>query len=256
MMSATANMQNARGENSTANSPRRFEFEQDSFAFANELIWEYRFDTASRRTTFARRDPKPDYAHRCFVLTCAARQFLFHATFDPASSRVSDEAYRHLVRGVLSRSPRHPSEPTQRICFPGYENLRQFSVDHERLLKAECGGAWRSYVLRSHWRMVFPISRAHQVRTASRLADTVKSKGSAVVHLVTFPKLAINHGMVVCGARTTNDGFIFDAYDPNDPRQPARLSFDHSSRTFQLPANSYWAGGNLDVIEIYRNWFL
>jgi len=49
--------------------PRRFEFERDSFAFPNKLVWEYHFDAASGQTTFSKREPKPDYAHRCFVLT-------------------------------------------------------------------------------------------------------------------------------------------------------------------------------------------
>src|SRR6266487_4491132 len=88
--------------------PRRFEFARDSFAFANDLIWEYRFDSSTATTTFSRREPKPDYAHRCFGWTRAARQFLDHARFD-ASRPVADEAtYRHLIREVVSRNPRAP----------------------------------------------------------------------------------------------------------------------------------------------------
>ena len=237
-------------------SPCRFEFARDSFAFANELHWTYSFDAASGRTSFARRDPRPNYAHRCFVLTRAARQFLFHATFDPAKSKVCNEDYRNLVRAVVSRSPRRPPEPRLRIQLPGYESLRQFSMDHEQLLKAECGGAWRSYTLRSHWRMVFPISRAHQACTEAQLANSVQTKGSAVVHLVCFPKLTINHGMVLYDVKEHPGGSVFDAYDPNDPEKPARLSFNKTTQRFQLPANSYWAGGDLDAIEIYRNWFM
>ena len=51
-------------------------------------------------------------------------------------------------------------------------------------------------------------------------------------------------------------GLDFAAYDPNDPTQPTRISYDASQQIFSLPANAYWAGGRLDVIEIYRSWFL
>jgi hypothetical protein len=73
--------------------PRRFDFECDTFTFANELIWEYRFDSATGKTTFTQRTPKPDYAHRCFVLTAAARQFLYHARFEPDKPVADDETY-------------------------------------------------------------------------------------------------------------------------------------------------------------------
>ena len=235
---------------------RRFEFERDSFAYPNELVWEYQFTNGAGRMTMRPRLPRPAYTHRCFVLTAAARRFQFHAGFDPDQPRLADEAYRQRVRAVLGRSPRRVSPPEQRIRFPGYTGLRQFSAAQERLLKAKCGGAWRSYVLRSHWRMVFSISRAHQQRTAGQLGDTIQRLGSAVVHLVRFPKLTINHGMILFAAEPGAGGWRFGAYDPNDPRRPAELTYHAATRTFELPANAYWPGGALDVIEIYRNWWL
>lgn len=234
---------------------RRFVFERDSFAFANELVWEYRFDQAGRMTTVAR-EPKPDYTLRCFVLTAAARQFSFHAHFDAAQPRMAEAQYRVLVRQVLSRNPRETSSEEQRIRIPGFAGLRSFSDAFESLLKAECGGAWRSYVLRSHWRMVFPISRRHQAWTAEQLKKTLSRKATAVVHLVTFPKLTINHGVVLYGFREEAAKIEFDAYDPNGPSKPAQLVYDATTRAFHFPANAYWAGGKLDVIEIYRNWFI
>ena len=236
--------------------PRRFEFARDSFAFANELIWEYRFDATTGRTTFAKRDPKPDYVHRCFVLTRAARQFLYHARFDAERPRAEAETYRRLVREIVSRNPRRPCAPTDEVVFSGYASLREFSHAHETLLKAECGGAWRSYVLRSHWRMVFFISRVHQARTAASLLNEIRRGASPIVHLVLFPKLTINHGMVLFDAVEEPGAVKFSAYDPNDPTKPAQLSFDRAARTFSLPANHYWAGGRLDVIEIYRGWLM
>jgi len=67
---------------------RPFRFEEDSFAFANELVWSYAYDTEGTwRATGRARDAS--YTHRCFVLARSARQFFQHARFDP--SRVSDQ---------------------------------------------------------------------------------------------------------------------------------------------------------------------
>ena len=80
--------------------------------------------------------------------------------------------------------------------------------------------------------MVFPISRAHQTRTAESLAGALKQNLSPIVHLVKFPSLTINHGMILFSASETGRGFDFQAYDPNNPEQPAQLTFDRASRTF------------------------
>jgi hypothetical protein len=235
---------------------RRFDFARDSFAFENETYWEYHFDKAGGKTTFSRREPRPDYAHRCFVLTRAARQFLYHGRFDAGQNAPEDPACRSLIRQVVARNPRRPCPPEKRIIIPGYANLREFSAARAPLLKAECGGAWRSYVLRSHWRMVFPISRAHQARTASSLQDALRKNIPPIIHLVKFPSLVINHSMLLFAVAEIASGFEFQAYDPNNPQQPVTISFDRKISTFSLPPNRYWAGGALDIIEIYRTWLM
>jgi hypothetical protein len=234
---------------------RRFEFERDTFAFANELVCEYVFDPAGGRGRMVLRRPRPNYTLRCFVLVRAARRFLYHAEFHPEVAPAGEREYRHAIREVVRRSPREPSAAGRRVVFPGHASLRAFSGDHEALLKAECGGAWRSYVLRSHWRMVFPITRRHQQETALRLVTSLEQGVPPVVHLVRFPQLTINHGMLVYGVEPGPRGMRFRAYDPNDPAGPTTLTFDEGTRTFTLPANRYWSGGRLDVIEICRNWW-
>ena len=236
--------------------PRRFDFARDCFAFENQTYWEYNFEAGTGKTTFSPRQPRPDYAHRCFVLTKAARQFLYHARFDNSLKAGGDDACRRLIRAVVLRPPRARSRPEDLIVIPGYSDLREFSAAREALLKAGCGGAWRSYVLRSHWRMVFPISRAHQARTAASLVASIKQNVPPIIHLVRFPVVTINHSMMVFDAAETGGGFVFQAYDPNDPARPAELSFDHATSTFTLPRNRYWAGGPLQIIEVYRNWWM
>jgi hypothetical protein len=242
--------------NCQAAAPRQFEFARDTFAFENETYWEYHFDKAAGKTSFSRREPKPTYAHRCFVLTRATRQFLYHVRFDPGQKAPDDAECRRLIRQVVTRNPRQPCPPEKQIVIPGYANLREFSAARAPLLKAGCGGAWRSYVLRSHWRMVFPISRAHQARTAASLHSALQNHVPPIIHLVKFPALTINHSMILFAAAKSGRGLDFQACDPNNSAQPATLSFDHKTRTFSLPPNHYWAGGELDIIEIYRTWLM
>jgi hypothetical protein len=111
-------------------------------------------------------------------------------------------------------------------------------------------------VQRSHWRIVVPVSLGHQHRTAGELLDAVEDHGAPLVHLLRFPSLAINHGMVVFEGERTSAGAEFLAYDPNDPERPARLTYDRTRRAFSLPPNRYWRGGELDVFEIFRRWYL
>lgn len=235
---------------------RTFEFERDTFAFPNELVWEYHFDPATQQARVERRHPAPGYAHRCFVLVRAARQFLYHARFEPTAEPVDDATCGRLIGAVLARSPRGPSAPAEQVVIPGHVGLRELSAAREAVVKAACGGAWRSYVQRSHWRIVVPVSRAHQHGTARDLLAAVGDHEAPLVHLLRFPSLAINHGMVVFEGTRTSAGAEFLAYDPNDPERPARLTYDHARRTFFLPANRYWRGGALNVFEIFRRWYL
>ena len=228
-----------------------FVFANDTFAFPNELHWQYRLDPASGRMRTYRNDPPPNYAHRCFVLVRAARQFFYHARFAPELPRSEPAAYRMLIRRVLSRDPRRASPEVDRVIVPGFPSLRAFSQFHETLLKSTCGGAWRSYFLRSHWRMIFPISRRHQERTAQRLLLTPPARMDPIVHLVRFPQLTINHGLTLFARADLPTQVRFQAYDPNLPDRPAELVYDRPPRTFSFPPNHYWAGGRVDVIEIY-----
>lgn len=232
--------------------PRRFEFERDTFAFANELVCEYVFDSPDGRPRMVSRRPRPSYTLRCFVLVRTARQFLYHAVFRPDEAPVAATEYRRRIREVIRRNPRVRGASGAEVIFPGFAGLRDLSGEHEALLKEECGGAWRSYVLRSHWRMVFPISRTHQERTARGLSAGLDRGVMPLVHLVRFPRLTINHGMLIFGEQAGPGLRRFTAYDPNEPARATTLTFDAATRTFTLPANRYWPGGCVDVIEIYR----
>jgi hypothetical protein len=230
---------------------RSFSFEQDAFNFANELFWEYRID-ATGKTTTVKNDPPPKYAHRCFVVVRSARQFFYHARFEPGLPAAENEAYRRLIRQVVGRSSRRPSAVSDRVVIPGFDGLRAFSRAHEPLLKAECGGPWQSYFLRSHWRMVFPIWRRHQEHMAQQLVRAFSLRPAPIVHLFRFPRITINHGILLFRFTESRQEVQFDAYDPNIPAHPVRLIYDRAARTFHFPRAAYWAGGAVSVVEIYR----
>jgi hypothetical protein len=232
----------------------RFQFERDTFTFANELVWEYRLDSATSRMTVVPSDPPPTYWHRCFVMVRSVRQFFYHARFDPARPQAEPAAYRRLICEVVGRSPRRVSADAERVVIPGYDCLRAFSQAQAPLLKANCGGAWQSYVLRSHWRMVFPIWRGQQEQMARQLVRSLRGRPPPIVHLFRFPRITINHGVVLFGAAESDGEIEFEVYDPNIPAHPVKLIYQRSARTFTFPATHYWAGGPVSVIEIYRRW--
>jgi hypothetical protein len=235
-----------------AESLRSFQFERDTFTFANELVWQYRFDPKTGAMSVAPNDPPPTYSHRCFVLVRSARQFFYHARFEPDAPVAEPGVYGRLIRQVVSRNPRRASATPERIPIPGYDCLRAFSHAHEPLLKAECGGPWQSYFLRSHWRMVFPIWGRHQQRTAQRLCQAVRQGSAPTAHLFCFPRIAINHGLLLFGVVETGQEIQFEAYDPNVPTHSVTLSFDRLRRAFTFPPSCYWSGGPVSVVQIFR----
>src|SRR5262245_452223 len=175
---------------------RQFDFSKDTFAYANELVWEYGFNTNGEWATH-RRDPPPEYSLHCFVVARSAFQFFENTRFDPQKPQADEATYRKLVRRVIGTSPRKQIEPEDVIVIPGYPDLRSFSKDHTKLLKAECGGAWQSYFQRGNWRMIFPFTRHQQLGMAERIKDRVKTGQLALIHLVRFPQLTINHTVLI-----------------------------------------------------------
>jgi hypothetical protein len=232
---------------------RRFNFETDTFAYENQLVWEYGYETNGTWHT-AKRAPPPDYALHCFVVARSARQFFFSAVFDPLLPQLDSDGYARLIRRVVATNPRKPLPLEERIVIPGYSNLRTFSRAHESLLKKHCGAAVESYLQRGNWRTIFPFSRVDQTRQADRLAERVQTGWPPIVHIVDFPKLTINHAVVLFAVEQGCEQIRFSIYDPNEPRAPGVLLFDPHQRSFVLPPNRYFRGGKVNVYEVYHRW--
>jgi len=236
------------------NSVRRFRFERDTFAFPHELVWKYHFNPVTGAMTICKAEPPPTYYHRCFVMVRATRQFFYHARFEPKFPPADEPTCRKLVREVVRRNPRRPCAESERIVFPGCDGLRSFSQAHEALLKAECGAAWESYFLRSHWRMIFRVSGRFQEKMAEKLKRSLRQRGVSLVHLFRFPRITINHGILLYDFAESGEQIDFTAYDPNIPAHPVKLVFERKRRAFTFAPNIYWGGGQLSVMEIFCDW--
>lgn len=237
----------------TTGSIRRFDFQRDTFNFTNELRWVYSVDRTTGSQTWTRRAEEPAYSLHCFVMVQRARQFYWHAQFDPTRPRGDEETERRGVRSVIQRSDFRSSPGRTPVTIPGYADLREFSRERGGLLQEECGGAWRSYVQRGHWRMVFPFSRTGQQRVAERLEARLLGGTPCAIHVVRFPSLKINHALLLLKVSRAGDSVIFHAYDPNTPARPIELNYSTQSRRFELPTTEYFAGGFVNVYEVYRN---
>jgi hypothetical protein len=238
----------------TENSARRFQFERDTFAFAHELVWKYKFDLVTGAMTVCKAEPPPTYYHRCFVLVRAARLFFDYARFAPDLPKTDAENYRRIVRQIISQNPRRAGADSERVVIPGFDGLRSFSRAHEQLLKAECGAAWESYFVRSHWRMIFRVSRRFQEKMAEKIKRSLPKRGVSLVHLFRFPRITINHGIVLYDFAESEQKIAFAAYDPNIPEHPVELIYEKKLRAFTFAPNVYWGGGVLSVTEIFCDW--
>jgi hypothetical protein len=181
-------------------------------------------------------------------------QFFENARFDPDQPVADSAVYRRLIRRVVSSDPRHPLPESKRIVIPGYPDLRTFSHEQEPLLKAECGSGWESYFQRGHWRMIFPFSRHEQSKMAAQLTAHLAQNHLAVIHVVRFPTLTINHAVVLFDFNETQNEIKFVTYDPNNAAAPVVITYDKTSRTFVLPENNYFPGGRVDVYQVYHRW--
>lgn len=230
---------------------RKFDFFRDTFAFRNELFWEYLIDEKTGAVTTRKNDPPPTYAHHCFVLVRAAKQFHLHARFDHSRRELSPAEYAKKIREILSRHLAKESPEDDRIIFPGFEGLRQFSAAHEQVLKENLGGAWQSYINRRHWRMICPFPPASIAAEANHLISQIQKGRTPVVHVFRFPQLTINHAVLMFAFEKTSAGVTFQTYDPNLPGAPSSLHYYETDPHFELPRNIYWAGGTVKVYETY-----
>ena len=191
-----------------------FSIDRDTFAFRNWIAEKY---------------PDHDelYAHYCFVLARAARQFFQNARFDPTAPRLDHAAYVERVRRVVARAAWEPALPADdRVVIPGYTNLREFSAAEQTAVKEGLPGRFWTWVHWTNWRIGLPVGRTHQRHVLEEI-EAELAAGRLVQLLVTnFPTPELNHTVIVFAARSNGAATELTTWDPNEPEGPGTITFD------------------------------
>lgn len=233
-----------------------FQFDRDTPAFANQTVFEYHEGHPSlRKPSTVRRDA---YKRHCFVLCRTAMQFKKFARFDPRSAPLDDTSLAARIRAVTHREPwADPLPEDQRITFPGYKDLKEMSKARRELVQLNIGHGWPSYFRISNARMVFQQSAGYQENTHARLNAALARGQLFVGFLTTYPRLSINHSVLVYKQKSfsPNPGVErYLVYDPNHPESPRELTWSPRDRAFSYQKDWDFVGGYVRVYQVYGKW--
>jgi hypothetical protein len=233
-----------------------FRFDRDTFAFANQTVFEYHEGHPSlRRPSTVRRDA---YKRHCFVLCRTALQFKKFARFDPHSAPLDDTSLTARIRAVTHRQPwADPLPEDQRIVFTGYKDLREMSTARRELVQLTIGHGWPSYFRISNARMIFQQSAGYQEETHARLNEALSRGELFAGFLTTYPRLSINHSVLVYQRKSVspNPGVErYLVYDPNHPELPRELTWSARTRAFSYQKDWDFIGGFVRIYQVYGKW--
>ena len=234
-----------------------FRFGRDTVGFANATVFEYREGHPSLRRQREKGEPKR-YTRRCFVLCRTTMQFHKFARFDPHAPPLDDNALAARIRNVTRRAAWEKPLPTnQRVVFPGYANLRAMSDARREVLRRNIGLGWPTYVRLGNFRMLFDHDSNYHKETQANL-DAALARGELFVgFLTTYPRLSINHAVLVYKRKSAslNDGIDhYLVYDPNHPESPRELTWSSRDRAFAYQKDWDFIGGFVRVYQIYGKW--
>jgi hypothetical protein len=232
-----------------------FCFETDSFAFANETVWNYVAGKVGSAEE-GKDGSKRRYTRRCFVVSRAAVQFWKFARFDPAAALLTEEELARRIRQVARRSVWKPPLPLQqKIVIPGYTNLREASAIHAGTFQQHMGLGWPIYFRVGNFPIIISMNGDDKARVNQEILAALAAGFPTVLWLYNFPALDINHAVVVFAAEHREDRVRYSVYDPNYTDAPKTLEFDASSRCFFFQPTFYFKGGPVTARPVYRSYF-
>jgi|SRR5579859_1632017 len=234
----------------TVGAGRPFDFQRDTFAYANELV----FNPPGGETNLVAHENS--YTRRCFIMAAGVVQFWKHARFDPQALPVSDDELARRIREVRNVAAWAPSEPAdQRVLFPGFAGLHDLSEKQGPLLRANMGAGWTTYFHLRKFPMPFEPSPEFEARLCDDLRKWLKQGHPMVVWLYNFPHVNINHAVTVYEeiAQPDPETFAFHLYDPNYTDAPRTLLYDTVTRTFSYGSTFYFPGGPVHVRPMYTS---
>jgi hypothetical protein len=235
---------------------RAFDYQRDTFAYVNELVFNYDHGVPVSSTNAP--DREHAYTRRCFIMAAGVVQFWKHARFDPQAPPVSEDELSRRIRQVRNLAAWWPSEPPdQRIVFPGFASLRDLSEREGPVLRANMGAGWTTYFHPRKFPMPFLPSPEEESRVADELQYWMDLGHPMVVWLYNFPHVDINHAVTVFekAERPRPDELAFHVYDPNYTDGPRMLLYDTVSRTFSYDKTFYFRGGAVHVRLMYTGLF-
>jgi len=228
---------------------RPFNFQTDTFAFANQTYFDYKPVSDTEIKISRRRGYLADYSRHCFQLCRAVLQFYQFAEFRPDLPKVTESDYQQLIRRV-SKIPVWSSAPREKVVFPGYKDLHSFSSEHSLTLEKNLGIWWPSYWRIGNWRIVFPAPRSGQERVANWLRNELDAGRIRAVYITRFKP--INHCLIPYHYTSESNGdLIFDVYDANQPGQLVHLTYRASTRSFYLDKTWYYRLGLVTALRLY-----
>jgi hypothetical protein len=232
-----------------------FRFDRDTFAFANQTVFEYREGHAYLRKKSNAQQKR--YNRRCFVLCRTALQFHKFARFDPRVAPLDDKALAAHIRSVTRQQAwAAPVPEDQRVVFPGYANLREMSEARGKVLRDNIGLGWTVYLRLSNGRIVLLHSRGYQEETHANLNESLARGQPFVAYLSTFPQITVNHAILVYKRKSfSSDGTErYAAYDPNHPEAPRELTWSAKTSSFSYQKDVDFVGGFVRVYQVYGKW--
>jgi hypothetical protein len=238
----------------TAGAGQPFDFQHDTFAYANELVFNYQ--NGVHTPDVKPQEREHSYTRRCFIMAAGVVQFWKHARFEPQAPPVSTEELARRIRDVRDRAAWWPSEPPdQRVAFPGFANLHELSEREGRLLRANMGAGWTTYFHLRKFPMPFKPSPEDEGHLCDNLQSWLHQGHPMVVWLYNFPELNINHAVTVFEeiAATQPRQVIFHVYDPNYTDAPRTLTFDRTAQVFSYEKTFYFSGGPVHVRRMYTS---
>ena len=230
-----------------------FRFDRDTFTFANQTVFEYHEGHASLRKRSATKQDA--YNRHCFVMCRTAVQFRKFARFEPRSTPLDDASLATRIRAITRQATwTEPLPENQRIVFPGYKDLREMSKARRELVQLNIGHGWPSYFRISNIRMAFQDGTGYQEQAHARLNAALTSGELFVAFLTTYPRLSINHSVLIYKRKSSspNPGVEhYLVYDPNHPESPRELSWSTRDRAFSYQKDWDFIGGFVRVYQVY-----
>jgi len=235
-----------------------FFFYRDTFAFANETVFEYHQGHGSPRHEKASQKPKR-FTQHCFAMSRSVAQFRKFARFEPALPPLDDRELAMRIRKVTSRPPWTATLPVQnRITIPGYPDFRALSRARAGIVQENIGQGWTAYFRPGNWRIILPHGGPQQARTQAKLECTLARGEFFVAYLTNFPEsLNINHCVLVYGKQdagagaNTSQNLRYRVYDPNHPERPRILEWSPRDSRFLYQPDWDFVGGKVVVWQVY-----